>query len=234
MRPSAIIFDLGETLFEPLPFQFTQTNLIEKIRSVGATASEAEIVLLYRECREQTKEEFTQHPFYKHTDLIREAFASCCKRLHCELTPQLVQDYAEIQGRHVKAQLKPRSDCFQTLRTLRDREFRLGIASNIDNDWLDPLIEKWDLNRHVDFILSSESAQSCKPDARIFQQSCELAACPPNMAYFVGDDEVNDIQGGRRFGLKTILLTSSGTEAKSEADVIVYSLTELLALKSFL
>lgn len=230
MKPTAVIFDLGETLFEPLPSHLTQDNLIEKCKRLGAFQSRIQIVSLYGECRKQTVAQYATKPYYKHASLIADAFEQTCLRLRCDIDPSITQAFVNTQGDLVRQNLKPRSDCIETLNGLHKNGFKLGIASNIDNDWLDPLIDRWQLAQYFEFILSSETAQSCKPDQKIFQISCDLISSQPQDIVFVGDDEVNDIQGASKAGMATVLFNGDERRTPGEASFSVDSLSALLDL----
>lgn len=71
------------------------------------------------------------------------------------------------------------------------------------------MIELSGLQPHFDSILSSEQAQSCKPDSRIFAEALLRAECPPNAVFFVGDSIQQDIPGANRAGMQSVLIWSS-------------------------
>lgn len=226
-----ILFDLGETLFEPLPAAYGERNLITVARQAGVIANEQELIEMFARVKKQTTERFAMKTFYLHREFIQSAFLDCCQALQCDATLAYADAYATAQRDAVVEHLRPRDDCFATLRELRERGYRLGIVSNIDNDWLDPLVDRWGLADRVDGILSSESANSCKPDGRIFTAACELLECEPATTLFVGDDEVNDVFGANRAGMRSVLFQRNVESAPtSDANFTIHGLAALLSL----
>ena len=232
--PKTVLFDLGETLFLPLPSHFGQQNLIACMRRVGVDVSDEYLISTFAGTKKQVAAQFSNRSFYRHQDFIGEAFASCCQHFDVDASQGHVDAYTDAQRESVVAHLQPRKDCLQTLAALRKRGHCIGIVSNIDDDWLIPLRQKWQLSDYVDDMLSSESARSCKPDSRIFELACERLDCQPADVAFVGDDEINDVVGGNRMGMTTVLLeTSVNPTSKSAANHVIQTLTELVESSSF-
>ena len=228
-----ILFDLGETLFEPLPSHFGEKNLLQCARNAGVDATDEELLQTFSTAKHQVAAQFAKKPFYRHRDFIGTAFETCCQTLGSDLESSHIDAYTNAQRNAVVENLLPRSNCFHILEVLRQRGHRLGIVSNIDDDWLTPLITSWQLNERVDDILSSETATSCKPDRRIFELACDRHGCAPSQALLVGDDEVNDIQGAKLIGITTVLLCSSGVDPNSTAaHHVIRALIELLEISS--
>ena len=232
--PKTVLFDLGETLFLPLPSHIGEQNLIASMRQVGVDVADACLISTFADRKKQVAAQFTNQSFYRHRDFIGKAFASCCEHFKIDTSQPPIDAYTNAQRDSVVAHLQPRDDCLQTLQALRKRGHRMGIVSNIDDDWLTPLVEKWQLSDYVDDILSSESALSCKPDSRIFELACRRLGCQPANVAFVGDDEINDIVGGNRMGMTTVLLeTSASPSSQSAANHVIHTLTELVESSSF-
>ena len=117
--------------------------------------------------------------------------------------------------RYQAAQLERRARDFtlregvvETLEALRERGMHLGIVSNIDEDQLDYMLEIAQIGGHFDSALSSERAQSCKPDPGIFAVALQRAGCEAREALFVGDTIAQDIVGANRAGMRSVLIWS--------------------------
>ncbi len=63
---------------------------------------------------------------------------------------------------------------------------------------------------YFDVVISSEHAQSCKPDSTIFLMTCSEMGVQPGDTVFVGDSEINDVQGGNSVGMSTVHLNQTG------------------------
>jgi HAD superfamily hydrolase (TIGR01509 family) len=124
-----------------------------------------------------------------------------------------------------------RDDCLETLEALRSQGLSLALVSNIDDDFLEPMLEHLDLRPYFDDWISSELAGSCKPDARIFHYALERASCGPEEAMFVGDSRVHDIQGARGVGLRSVLISGvshlDDESFQAEPDHVIRALSEL-------
>ena len=60
------------------------------------------------------------------------------------------------------------------------------------------------LDKLAPFIIVSEAAGYKKPDPRIFRDALELTGISsPEQILFVGDNPHADIEGAKRFGMKT-------------------------------
>lgn len=233
VRSSVILFDLGDTLFEPLPREYGEGNLLQFTRQIGIQESDRSVIECFAQAKREVASDFAKRTFYKHREFIATVFKTCCQSLGKDGSP-FADAYANAQRDDVIDHLLPRSDCFSTLAELKRREYRLGIVSNIDDDWLGPLIDRWQLTERVDGILSSETARSCKPDRTIFQLACEQHACLPSQVVFVGDDEINDIRGAKDAGMTSVLYRPLSNQLNATlADHLINQLSDLLVLPPF-
>ena len=227
----AVFFDLGETLFQPLDNWVTSGNIAKLAGSVSVPVDGTELIAQYRKLREEVTLDFAKRSFYLHKDFVNEAMLRLFEYFGLDDAKKAIEDFAYAQRDAVIRYLKPQSDCFEVLKELRARKLKLAIVSNIDDDWLDPLIEIWKLDSCVDFILSSETAQSCKPDTSIFMQACHAVGIAPHRIVFVGDSFVNDVQGARNVGMHPVWLNQHGAEPVQELPVPqIESLSALLKL----
>ena len=231
-RGPVVLFDLGETLFEPLPREFGERNLLTFARQVEVSESDQTVIETFAKAKARVANQFASRSFFTHHEFIATAFTACCESLG-KNGSAAADVYATAQRDDVVENLSPRTDCFSTLYELNRRGHRLGIVSNIDDDWLTSLIDRWKLTDRVDGILSSQTARSCKPDQRIFQLACEQHACTPAQVVFVGDDEVNDIRGANDAGMTSVLYRDPSEQSIATlADHTIRQLSDVLALPS--
>lgn len=231
-RPPVILFDLGETLFEPLPREIGERNLLKFARQVQLREPDQLLIETFAKTKAKVANHFAGRSFFTHREFIATAFSACCESLG-KNGSSAADAYATAQRDDVVKNLSPRVDCFSTLEELHRLGCRLGIVSNIDDDWLTPLTDRWQLLDRVDAILSSETARSCKPDQRIFQLACEQHDCTPAQVIFVGDDEINDIRGANNAGMTSVLYQNPGERsATTLANYSIHRLSEVLTLPS--
>jgi putative hydrolase of the HAD superfamily len=103
-------------------------------------------------------------------------------------------------------------DVSPTLRDLRRRGFRLGIASNFDARLLAIIHGLPELSACEAVFVSSKVGYT-KPDPRFFAAAESQLGATPSQIALVGDDLEADIQGATAAGWRAILLDRSGTSA---------------------
>ena len=97
----------------------------------------------------------------------------------------------------------PFDDCEETLRTLSDKGYQLGIIAN-QNPGAKDRLDAWGLGRYFSVIASSAELGISKPDKEIFRLALAMADCRPENAVMVGDRLDNDIRPAKELGMKTV------------------------------
>jgi HAD superfamily hydrolase (TIGR01549 family) len=87
----------------------------------------------------------------------------------------------------------------------------------------------FDLSAYSDIYVISEDVGCMKPSACIFDHATKQAGLEPGDILYVGDSHSSDIQGAKRFGWQTVWLTDQESDPTGMADVIVGSMSELVA-----
>lgn len=127
----------------------------------------------------------------------------------------------------------PFDDCEETLRTLCDKGYQLGIIAN-QKPGAKGRLDAWGLGRYFSVIASSAEMGISKPKKEIFTRALAMADCKPENAVMVGDRLDNDIRPAKELGMKTIQIRkgiavyanpSCGAEVP---DFTVDSLSEIL------
>jgi HAD superfamily hydrolase (TIGR01549 family) len=115
-------------------------------------------------------------------------------------------------------------DRLETLETLRERGYLLGIISNTHWRWLEE--HRRAMETYFDVITLSYEHGFAKPHPSIFQTTLEKLGVRADRCLHVGDDPTADIQGAREAGLKTAFVRRDEVEADS--DIQIEQLFELL------
>lgn len=234
----AIFFDLGGTLFSnrDIP-RVNVPALAEAARRLGVEKDVGEVGLAYLLASREVNEGYLRQAFYLHRDHFYDCYRAFAQRLDRVASDDFLDWFYEAQRSAMVGGMTLREDCVETLRALRARGLTLSIVSNIDNDFLEGLLHSLDLKPLFDYWISSESARSCKPDARIFECALEQAGCSADETIFVGDSRIHDIQGAAALGMKTVLLTEEGGTSHLDdedfdvaPDHVISRLSELLAV----
>jgi HAD superfamily hydrolase (TIGR01509 family) len=203
----AVLFDFGGTLYDyDTLAPGDQEALLMLAKLAGAEAPAADVQRAYRAALRQVFRSYLERRFFLHKDMFRDAVVAMLRELGRSADPEHLERYREMQWRHHQRDFQLREGVVETLTELRRRGLALGIVSNIDVDQLRHLGELAGLERHFDWLLSSEEAGSCKPDTGIFTEALRRAQCEPREALFVGDSLPQDIAGANRAGLRSVLL----------------------------
>ena len=82
------------------------------------------------------------------------------------------------------------------------RGWRIAVLSNADDDFLLPNLER--MGVEFEAILSSEEARVYKPRPELFQEILRRLKVTPEEAVYVGDRQLEDVQGARQAGMKAV------------------------------
>jgi 2-haloalkanoic acid dehalogenase type II len=88
--------------------------------------------------------------------------------------------------------------------------YRIAVLSNADEDFLTSFLGRSGLE--FETIISSESVQSYKPRAPIFQALCDTLGLAPHEVLYVGDSPIADLLGARAAGLAVAWVNRTGIE----------------------
>ena len=205
----AVLFDFGGTLFDyETVAPGERESIVELARWAGVEADSREILRAYRGALKRVFYDYLPRPYYLHRDLFRDALQSMADSFGAALSDDLLARYRERQWERRARDFVLREGVRETLAALRERGLHLGIVSNIDDDQLAPMLALSQVEPHFHSVLSSEYAQSCKPDPGIFSEALRRAECAPHEALFVGDSLHQDIAGANRLGLRSVLIWS--------------------------
>jgi putative hydrolase of the HAD superfamily len=115
-------------------------------------------------------------------------------------------------------------DVSATLATLRECGYRLGIASNFDHRLL-KVADAYPALADIENVFVSSDVGFTKPNPRFFEVVQQRLAASADEIVLVGDDWLQDIEGGRAAGWRAIYLdrkaaTSSGDTMNTLADML--------------
>lgn len=236
----AVFFDFGGTLFS-----YTAVHgraffpiLMESLERLGVEAEPAHAGRAYRDASRESFLAFNPKPYYLHRELFEDTYRRFALALGAEADRAFIDWFYDQQREMFYAGCALREDCLATLSALRDADVQLAIVSNIDDDYLVPMVEKLGLAEVLHDWTSSEEARSCKPHDEIFRYSMRKAGVDdPARVLFVGDSAYHDVAGAREVGMRTALIqeegvVAPGSDAGSEhgADHVIEALSELVEI----
>jgi HAD superfamily hydrolase (TIGR01509 family) len=235
---AAVFFDFGGTLFSYRRVGGGTGRLIgDAVARLRVEADPVKIGFAYRDASRDAYLALHDTPYYLHRDLFADTWNRFARALGVEPSGDWTEWLIEKQRAIVTESFELREDCVATLAKLRSAGLHVSIVSNIDDDYLDPMIARCGLADHLDDWTSSEEASSCKPHEAIYRYACAKARCAPEQVVFVGDSREQDIAGARAVGMTTALLCEpgaaapgSGVGAAGEPHHEIASLAEVLRL----
>jgi 2-haloalkanoic acid dehalogenase type II len=231
MTTRAVFFDFADTLFSSRDLRDAQ---LAQLRAVAAAIevqrTDRELRAAYRHGMGVGYRSVAGRPAYLHRELFARAYAAMADDLGGTLDAAACDELVDQQYAATLEAARLRPDCLDTLRALRTRGVRTQIVSNIDDEQLDGLVARLGLDGLIDTWTSSESARSCKPDARIYQVALAAAGCEAGEVLFVGDTVAHDVVGPRTQGMRTALLVADDRSdtADGGADYVIERLGEVV------
>lgn len=234
----AAFFDFGGTLFSYRTWgRGSGTIVKEATRRLGVEADGKTRARAYGEANQAAFTRFREEPYYLHRDLFLEIYRRYAEALGAHPDDAWYEWFYEAQRDLAIGGVTLREDCLATLAALRERGLYLSIVSNIDDDYLHPMVERAELGDVLHHWSSSEEARSCKPHEGIFELALRKADCSPKEVLFVGDSPAHDVVGAKRLGMTTVLIAEDGIEAPGntgsqapDPDHVIRELGELLSI----
>jgi len=174
----AVFFDFADTLFSSRDLRDAHLAQLRAVaEAVGAQPTDQELRAAYRQGMGVGYRAVATRPSYLHRELFARSYSATAEALGGTLDAAACDALVDRQYAATLEAARLRPDCLDTLRALRARGLRTQIVSNIDDEQLDALVARLGLDAVVDTWTSSESARSCKPDARIYQVALAAAGC---------------------------------------------------------
>ena len=235
MNTAAVFFDFAGTLFDDRDLRDVHLQQLRFVAAAaGADGSDSALRAAYRTGMGVAYRAVATQPAYLHRTLFAAAFTAMAEALGGQIDEATAQHAVDRQYRATIDEAVLRPDCLPTVETLRKAGIHVQIVSNIDDEQLQPMLDRLGLHRVIDTATSSQAARSCKPDPVIYQLALSKAGVEPEQALFVGDSLGHDITGPAALGLRTAWLTPRGAADPGEArpDAVIHALGEVLDLVS--
>jgi putative hydrolase of the HAD superfamily len=124
---------------------------------------------------------------------------------------EALDDVCGIRADFVRHCLVPRSGAVETLRTLKEQGYGVGLITVCTED-VELVWPESAFAGLFDAEVFSNSVGVSKPDPRIYRHCCELLGVEPRDAVFVGDGANDELAGARRVGMDAILIHRPGED----------------------
>ena len=120
-------------------------------------------------------------------------------------------------------------DVVPNLITLKNRGLVLGLISNMNSFGRD-LLEKFELQKHIDFAVTSREVGMEKPHPKIFERALDLSRVLPIESIHVGDQIGSDVDGAERSGITHVLLDRDRNHTTFDRYSRIESMDELVSV----
>jgi HAD superfamily hydrolase (TIGR01549 family) len=221
---SAVLFDLDGTLRINLPS--TNHTFFDYAAQLGAVDSPERrrsalrwVHYYWAQSPEMLQDQQTYAgltdafwTYYSYRTLIN---FSCPETQALDLGPQVHQ---RMQAEYRSVDHVP-PDVWNTLSTLRDAGFTLGVVSNRRNSYAEQMLALG-LAPFFQFALAAGEVNSWKPEPVIFHHALALLGAQPDQTIYVGDNYFADILGASNAGLRPVLLDPEGLFPEATCPVI--------------
>jgi putative hydrolase of the HAD superfamily len=228
-----VFLDFAGTLFSDRALRDTHLRQLRFVAdAAGVTASDDELRSAYKAGMRVAYRAIAIAPSYSHRALFGRALAETAVALGSSITDDQEREAVDRQYAATIESALLRPDAAATIDALRAAGLHVQIVSNIDDEQLQPMVDRFGLRDRLDAITSSDEAGSCKPDPGIFLLALRKAGCEPADVLFVGDSAHHDIQGPAAVGMRTALLTADAKAPSGDVrpDHVIEALAEIPAL----
>ncbi len=236
MQVRGILFDLGGTLFSYARRREMGAALFGAATELGIDAEPKAIGLAWRDASSEVMGRFAKRDYFLHRDLFVESLELFARGFGKSVSDGVAESFHTAQRDATVNHLPIREDCHETLEALKSRGLYLAIVSNIDDDYLDPLVDRHGLDNLLDHWTSSEEARSCKPHTAIYHYSLEKGGLGVEETLFVGDSLHHDVAGASAVGMRSARIAeegittplTTGLEITAQPDFEIGRLAELV------
>lgn len=179
-----VIFDLDGVLIDSEPLHVEATNRV--LKKFGFSLTEEE-----------------NRPFEGLRE--NEYWLALKKRFGIdEKADKLINEENEEMWKILKERkLKPREGVLELLKYLKDKGFKLAVASSSPKKQVEYMLESMGILELLDVVIGGDEVDRGKPDPEIFLKTAELLKLKPDEILVV-EDSINGIEGAKRAGMDVI------------------------------
>ena len=203
----AVVFDLWGTLVDDLMHPEANRLVYQK-----ENAETADLLAVDRD-------EFATAWAARVADLLSGGFSSTeaallhiCRELGAEPGEDRIRAVAEMRCEYVREKLSPRPGTVETLSTLKDLGYKVGLISNCMEE-VSRLWRSTPFAPFVDTAVLSFDAGIAKPDPRIYELAARGLGVAAGHCLFVGDGSGGELSGASKAGMTAVLIRAPYDQA---------------------
>jgi len=107
-----------------------------------------------------------------------------------------------------------------TLKYLKQKGQRMAVITNGVERVQQGRSKKLNLDKYIEFVLTSERVGKPKPEPRIFHEASKLSGVPLEKSIYIGDNPESDFQGARRAGIDFILFDKDNKAEEFDCPIV--------------
>ncbi len=166
-------------------------------------------------------------PFRNYFQAWRDCFIQAFKSLELDGDP----DAAASSFIRYISHRDPYPETVEALKAVQ-ANWRIAVLSNADDDYLLPNLEL--LGVDFEAVLSSEKARVYKPLPELFRKMLNTLNVTPEESVYVGDRQLEDVQGPIEVGIHAVWVNRSANPADPDLPKPAYEISSLLELPGLL
>ena len=140
------------------------------------------------------------------------ALLHICRELGVEPDAGRLRAAVGIRFEYVREALSPRPGTADTLSTLRDMGYRVGLISNCSEE-VSAMWGSTPFAPLVDTVVLSYDVRLAKPDPRIYAMAVEGLGVAAEECLYVGDGTSNELSGASEAGMTAVLMRAPYDQA---------------------
>ncbi|MBD3361188.1 HAD-IA family hydrolase [Candidatus Woesearchaeota archaeon] len=137
------------------------------------------------------------------------AFREVCKAFNIDCKPFVVDKLIGIWN-SCKLLAKPYPETLQVLKDLKDKGLKLAVSSNSPYNNVEPVLEKFDMEKYFDRVNLSWETGKLKHESESFESILRKMNLKHGEVLMVGDSLETDIAGAEKVGIKAVLVDRKG------------------------
>jgi putative hydrolase of the HAD superfamily len=234
--PRAVVFDLGGTLVQWADWEggaATKWGLAHDALAgyEGMSASRDDFVAAMRAGEKAHWERVDRdHWSGPPTSVVSDGF----RRLGVAASERALLAALDAYARAVAGWCTVFADTRDTLATLRERGYHLGLLSNTwwAAEWHNADLAAHGLGDLLDELVYTSDLECSKPHPSVFREIASRLGVPPESCVMIGDRQIDDVSGARAVGMRGVWRRNDSGFPTSDVvpDAIVETLAELPAL----
>jgi putative hydrolase of the HAD superfamily len=203
MLIKAILFDLDNTLYDYNYAHKNALNFSYKKLKKHLKISISKFNKLYEISRREIHRELSGTASAHNRVLY---FQRMMEKIKGKVEPKLTLDLSDAYWNSFLEHMKLSNGAIDVLSFCKENNIKTAIVSDLTTKIQLKKLEKLNISKYIDTLVTSEEAGSEKPHSIMFLLTLNKLKVMPQDAIMVGDNEIADIEGANFVGLTTVLL----------------------------